>query len=143
MNKKKFSQIFIAVFGFVFFVACSTDDDSNTLTSTAIQTNISTDSWRITRFVDSGFDETNDFANYVFTFNSSGSLTATNGTNTYTGTWSITSDDDVPNDIDLNILFNLTNDFEDLNEDWDIISNSATKIELRDDGVDYLTFERN
>jgi hypothetical protein len=42
----------------------------------------------------------------------------------------------------------LTNDFEDLNDDWDIISHSPTKIELKDvsggnGGTDYLTFENN
>jgi hypothetical protein len=40
------------------------------------------------------------------------------------------------------------NDFEDLNDDWDIISRSSTKIELIDisggnGGTDYLTFEKN
>jgi len=43
---------------------------------------------------------------------------------------------------------NLTNDFEDLNDDWDFISQSATKVELIDvsggnGGTDYLTFEKN
>ena len=39
------------------------------------------------------------------------------------------------------------NDFEDLNDDWDIISQSSSKIELIDisggnGGTDYLTFEK-
>ena len=38
--------------------------------------------------------------------------------------------------------------FEDLNDDWDFISQSSTKIELIDvsggnGGTDYLTFEKN
>jgi hypothetical protein len=42
----------------------------------------------------------------------------------------------------------LTNDFEDLNDDWDFISQSANKIELLDVSggsgeTDYLTFEKN
>ena len=41
----------------------------------------------------------------------------------------------------------LTNNFEELNDDWDVVSQSATKIELIDvsggnGGTDYLTFER-
>jgi len=76
---------------------------------------------------------------------------ASNGTNNYTGTWSITdsnSSDDSQDDLDFNINFNLTNDFEDLNDDWDFVSQSETKIELIDisggnGGTDYLTLEKN
>lgn len=51
-------------------------------------------------------------------------------------------------DIDFNIYFNLSNEFEDLNDDWDLISRSDSKIELFDvsggnGGTDYLTFEKN
>jgi hypothetical protein len=54
--------------------------------------------------------------------------------------------DDSSDDLDFNIFFNVANDFEDLNDDWDIISQSSSKIELIDisggnGGTDYLTFE--
>ena len=107
--------------------------------------------WRITKFIDSGNDETNHFSGYDFVFNGNGVLTSDNGTNTYEGTWSISdsnSSDDSPDDLDVNIQFNLTNDFEDLNDDWDILSVTASKIELVDvsggnGGTDFLTFEKN
>ena len=107
--------------------------------------------WRITKFIDAGNDETNHFSGYDFVFNGNGELTSSNGTNTYEGSWSITdsnSSDDSPDDLDFNILFNLTNDFEDLNDDWDILSVTASKIELVDvsggnGGTDFLTFEKN
>lgn len=122
-------------------------------TKNEVETNVQSGTWRITKFIDSGSDETNHFTGYTFTFNSSGVLNSTNGTNSYNGTWSITesnSDDDSKDDLDLdfNINFNLTNDFEDLNDDWDFVSESSTKIELIDvsggnGGTDYLTFEKN
>jgi hypothetical protein len=133
-------------------VSCNKDDDNpSNNTQTTIQTNLQSGTWRITKFVDSGTDETNHFTGYSFTFNSSGVLNASNGTNNYDGTWSITnsnSNDDSQDDLHFNINFNLTNDFEDLNDDWDFISQSATKIELIDvsggnGGTDYLTFEKN
>jgi hypothetical protein len=107
--------------------------------------------WRISKFIDSGKDETNHFSGYDFVFNGNGVLTSDNGTNTYEGTWSISdsnSSDDSPDDLDFNIQFNLTNDFEDLNDDWDILSVTASKIELVDvsggnGGTDFLTFEKN
>jgi hypothetical protein len=57
------------------------------------------------------------------------------------------NDDSPGSDMDFNIFFNLTNNFEDLNEDWHIVSQSSTRIELihvsgGNGGTDTLTFER-
>lgn len=144
----------IAVFFVVtLVVSCNDndDDDPNVKTQIQVKTNVERGTWRITKFIDSDKDETNDFAGYNFTFSSSGVLNASNGTNNYEGTWSITdsnSNDDSEDDLDFNIFFDLTNDFEELNDDWDFISQSSTKIELIDvsggnGGTDYLTFEKN
>ncbi|SHJ02974.1 hypothetical protein [Algibacter luteus] len=134
------------------FISCSNDDDSSSINvNNQVQKNVQSGTWRITKFEDSGKDETNHFTGYNFTFNSTGVLNANNGITNYDGTWSLThsnSDDDSVDDLDFNINFNLTNDFEDLNDDWDLISQTATKIELIDisggnGGTDYLTFEKN
>ena len=133
-------------------VSCTNEDDSPKNNNIAeIQSIVQSGTWRITKFIDSDKDETNHFTGYNFTFKSSGVLSANNGTNNYDGIWSITDsdgDDDSQDDLDFNIIFNLTNDFEDLNDDWEILSQSSTKIELIDisggDGeTDYLTFEKN
>ncbi|MEE4256286.1 MAG: hypothetical protein V2I47_04550 [Bacteroidales bacterium] len=131
--------------------ACNKDEEDTPTIQNEVQSNLQSGNWRITKFIDSGTDETDHFSGYNFTFNSSGVVNASNGTNTFDGTWSITgsnSGDDSQNDLDLNINFNLTNDFEDLNDDWDFISQSAVKIELIDisggnGGTDYLTFGKN
>ena len=140
---------------------CSSDDDdgssnNNSQQIAQIENTAQSGSWRITNFNDSGDNETSDFNGYDFTFNSDGSLVATNGSNTLTGTWSVTDDsnssDDSSSDddIDFNIFFSVpdTSDFEDLNDDWDVVTTSSTRIELIDisggnGGVDMLTFERN
>lgn len=143
------------------FVACSTDDteddpQNDNQQAQQIESIAKTGSWRITNFNDSGEDETADFAGYNFTFNDDGSLVATNGANMLTGTWSVTDssgsddDDDSESDVDFNIFFPVpeSNDFEDLNDDWDVVSSSVTRIELIDisggnGGIDRLTFEAN
>ena len=145
---------------------CSSDDDVNQGDTSAeiaqVENTVQTGTWRITNFVDSGQDETNDFSGYEFTFASNGTLTATNGTTSYTGSWFISddesSDDDSSDDdgssstddIDFNIFFPVpdSNDFEDLNDDWDIVSYSDSIINLIDisggnGDTDILTFERN
>lgn len=144
-SKLKFA-VFLCLFGMIALTSCKknkTQDD--------IESNVQSGTWRITKFIDSGSDETANFSGYNFTFNSSGSLSTTNGTNSYDGTWSITdsnSDDDSQDDLHFNISFNLNNYFDDLNDDWEFVSNSATMIELIDisggnGGTDYLTFVKN
>lgn len=131
--------------------SCSKDDDNQTIdTKTQIESKVSSGTWKVTYFFDSGIDQTNTFSDYTFSFLANGTLTASNSANTYNGTWSISdknSSDDSADDLDFNISFNLTNGFEDLNDDWDITSQSASKVELIDisggnGGTDYLTFEK-
>ncbi len=140
-------SLFVGMVGMLALVSCS--KDKNTVKS--VESAVTSGSWKITKFVDSGTDETNNFTGYNFEFNESDVLSATNGTNIYTGSWSITdsnSDDDSQDDLDFNISFALSNDFQDLSDDWDFVSHSSTKIELIDvsggsGGTDYLTFEKN
>lgn len=136
---------------------CSSDDDNNPADNSAeIQNVINTagsGNWVITYFFDTDSDETSNYSGYEFTFGENGVLTASNGTNTYTGTWSVTDDSNSSDDsnddddIDFNISFMSPANFEELSDDWDIISHSSTKIELIDisggnGGTDYLTFEK-
>ncbi len=146
------STILVCLMGLFLFSSCNKNDNNPTnTTKDRIQNTLQNGTWKITKFIDSGTDETNHFTGYNFTFNSSGVLTAINGSINHNGTWSITdsnSNDDSQDDLDFNINFNLTNDFEDLNDDWDFVSESANKIELIDvsggnGGTDYLTFEKN
>jgi len=134
---------------------CSKDDDVVTNPSvnpTPVISIVKNGTWRVTFYEDSGTNETNNFTGYNFTFGSSSSLTATNGTDTYTGSWSVTSDnsnDDSPsNDLDFNIAFATPPNFEELTEDWNILEITSTKVRLvhvsgGNGGTDYLTFEKN
>ncbi len=133
-------------------VSCKKDDDnSSDSIQKQVQTNVQSGTWRITKFIDSGNNETSNFSGYDFKFNANGVLNATNGSNDYNGIWNITdsnSNDDTQDDLDFNIFFSQGNNFEDLNDDWHFISQSSTKIELIDvsgggGGTDYLTFEKN
>lgn len=151
-------KLFLIPFLMIIFMlnvasSCSDDDNNNSSSDpTPVINTVTQGTWRVTYYFDTDTDETSDFTGYNFTFASSNALVATNGTNTYTGTWSVTnddSDDDSPsNDLDFNILFGSPADFADLSDDWEIISRTDTKIQLRDvsggnGGTDLLTFEKN
>jgi len=148
---KHLTYLSLFIFLGTFCHSC-TNDDSNPDPNhpTQIQNIVQGADWVITKMVDSGQDETSDFQGFVFRFETNGDLVSTNGTQTYTGTWSVTqsgSNDDEMDDVDFNIFFNETNSFEDLNDDWDVVEVTNNKIELMDisggnGGTDFLTFEK-
>ena len=159
--KKVFNLGLLLTLSLTLMLSCSSDDDNgspnnNSQQIAQIESIAESGTWQITNFNDSGQNETSDFNGYNFTFNVDGSLVASNGSNTVTGTWSVTDDsnssDDSSSDddIDFNIFFPVpdSNDFEDLNDDWDVVTTSSNRIELIDisggnGGTDMLTFERN
>ena len=133
--------------------SCHEDDRQSTAIqeTTLINNTVMQGTWHVTKYIDHGDIKTDDFAGYNFTFGAANELTATNGTVEVTGNWTVTSsgsDDNSPDDnIDFNILFTEPPHFEDISDDWDIISRTATKLEMIDVGgsgdTDYITFEKN
>lgn len=152
---KKFNVLQVVVIAFVInlFFSCSSDSSSNnSVDPTPVINTVNKGTWRITFYEDSGVNETTNFTGYNFTFGSNNVLTAANGTNTYTGIWSVSIDnsgDDSPSsDLDFNIDFPSPPNFEELSEDWNIIEKTDTKIKLvhvsgGNGGTDYITFEKN
>lgn len=132
------------------FISCSSNDDdnSNTQNNNGTSEIVVDGSWRVTLFQEDNSNQTNHFNGYSFTFNANGSLIAVNGGTIQTGTWS-TNGDDSSNKLWINFPSAPDdNPFEEISEDWQIISKTASKIELRhvsggDGSVDLLTFEKN
>jgi len=144
-----------ALLGFLFFLntasMCSSDDSSSLNNQSDVINTATSGTWKIILYNDSDVIKTSDFAGYNFTFNSNGVLSAVGVDLTIDGTWSVTdtnSSDDSIDDLDFYIFFTSPVNFAELSDDWDIVSKTATKIELIDisggnGGTDYLTFEKN
>lgn len=155
MKKIKLISAFMFLFIVTIVSSCTDEDDSavnNSVDPTPVINAVNTGTWRVTFYEDSGVDETSNFSGYNFSFGAGNILSATNGTNTYLGTWSVTSDnsmDDSPsNDLDFNIAFSAPVNFAELTDDWNIVSYTTAKIELihvsgGSGGTDYITFEKN
>lgn len=100
--------------------------------------------WRVTLYNDSGTDELYHFTGYSFTF-ADGTVTATkSGAATVTGTYATGTDDSHATFV---LNFGTTVPFDDLNDDWHIVEETATKIRLEDVSggsgeTDLLTFEK-
>jgi hypothetical protein len=138
----------------VFFLSCSSDDSNSNGTNSisSVTSIVASGTWKITYYFDTDKEETSNFSGYNFTFGSNGVLTATNGTLTQTGTWSVTdsnsNDDNSISDLDFNIAFASPATFNELTDDWEIIERTSTVIKLKDvsggnGGTDYLTFTKN
>ena len=148
-------KIFFPILILVAAMACDDDNDDRNNSAQKIQKikdNVMEGAWRVSYFYDTDHDETSVFNGYTFQFTETGTLTANNGMSSHTGSWSVTDsntsdNDDSLNDLDFNIVFASPAEFEEISDDWSIISQSGTKIELRDvsggsGGTDYLTFEK-
>ena len=89
--------------------------------------------WRVQSYIESGIDETSHFTAYNFTFADANAVTATNGTNTYTGTWSVTrviNQDEQTQELYFNLGFTAPADFIDLTKNWYVTSYSTSMIYL-------------
>lgn len=149
---------------FMVTLGCEKSEDDNMMNNlsaaqiTELNGIAASGTWTIAYYFDTDKEETAHFNGYTFTFNTDGSLVATNGTTTVNGTWSVTdsdssddSSDDSPSDdsdVDFNIAFVSPADFADLTDDWDIVEYTAVRIELIDisggnGGTDKLVFEKD
>jgi hypothetical protein len=120
------------------------DDDSNGADVEAVENALQDGTWRITYFFDDT-DETSDFSGYSFTFNDDGTLAAMAGATTVNGTWSVGTDDD---ETKLNLNLGTASPWDELEDDWDVVEHTGTKIVLEDESggsgeIDYLTLEKN
>jgi hypothetical protein len=130
---------------------CSRDEiQYNTIDVSPIVSGMAQGSWHITDYSDHGIDKTAVFNGYNFTFGNGNILTASNGSNTYNGTWIVTTyktGDESPADpIDFNVVFEAPSNFADITDDWDIVSRTDTELILVDgtgESIDHITFEKN
>lgn len=139
---KQLRLVFLAVLS-VFSMAssCSKDDVTPTTNIPAI---IVQGNWRVTLYNENGVDKLSQFTGYTFTF-ASGVVTAVKNGVTVTGTYRTAIDS---NKIKFYLDFGTVSQFNELNEDWEILEETSTKIRLThisggNGGTDLITFERN
>lgn len=140
----------ISILSLLLFVSisCNDDDDASNQVSnpSEITTTVTDGTWIVTLFKEDDIIQTSNFSDYSFTFAVNGELSATNGVITQFGDWSTYTDSGYTK---LDIMFTaLDGPFEEISEDWNVISRTATKIELKhvsggDGSIDYLTFEKD
>ncbi|MCC6459588.1 MAG: hypothetical protein IT260_03890 [Saprospiraceae bacterium] len=111
------SRLLILLTGLLFAFACGKGSDDN---STPGGNNPpAAGTWKVSYFFDKQ-DESSNYSSYTFEFNSDGSLSASNGSQTWAGTWSTNCDDSANK---FCIFFNgsVPSALSELEEDWLII----------------------
>lgn len=122
------------------FASCKKDDNSSSPSSSIVTQG----QWKVTLFSENGVVETSKFSNYVFTFSSNGTVSAVRSGSTVNGSWSNGNDDSQKK---LNMNFASPADFTEISDDWHILQETSSKIQLEDvsggnGGTDLLTFEK-
>jgi outer membrane lipoprotein-sorting protein len=122
-------------------VSCSKSETTDPAADlSANQKMVSTGDWKVTQYLDSGKDETSDFSLLSVSFNADGSIVVSDGTTTYTGTWTLasasSSSDDTGYD-DKNHKFTITiagdKLMQKLSKKWLAVKVTETEIWLSDD----------
>lgn len=99
--------------------------------------------WIVASYTEDSEDQTSDYSGYEIEFNVNGTVTATNGSNTNNGTWSVfSSGNQMALDFGTDIPFEEFND-----DDWDVISVSNTEVVIQDvsgggGGTDVITLQK-
>ncbi len=129
------------------FASCSKSDttsdpvaDLTTKANMVVQSN-----WSVTQYTDSGKDETIDFADYKFKFNTDGTLVAVSSTATFNGTWTLAQGNTTPDDSGnisaddklnkFTISITGNKQMDNLSHKWLTDKITASEIWLRDDNV--------
>jgi hypothetical protein len=146
LQKRSFILMMSCMLSLTFVAStCDDDDDDNSGQADAqVQSALTGSTWQVTYFFDDT-DETYHFEGYNFAFNSDGSVQAVSPSKTVSGTWSAQKSSNNSSKLVLN--FGPDEPFEELNDDWNIIERSDTRITLQDVSggsgeIDYLTLEK-
>lgn len=105
---------------------------------------ITSGSWRVGHYMDSGNDETSDFIGYNFVFSKDGTLAATRNGITKNGIW-IKDNSSNKLIIDLGQDIDTNRPLGELTDDWKITNFTSSEISLVDDSSpdEMLVFLKN
>jgi hypothetical protein len=114
----KLTQKFLALL-LISFAALTACDDHSSSSNNSNPVTPAAGTWKVTYFFDKQ-DETSNYSSYTFEFGANGSLSASNGNQTYTGTWS-TGIDDSADKFLIDFSGTVPSALVELEEDWLII----------------------
>jgi hypothetical protein len=140
LQMKPVLNILIALLLLPSIIGCNKDDD-NAGGGDTIASVITQGKWVVHYYLNQGKDETGNYSGYVFSFGSSGSLSATVSSNTNSGTWTELIDSGKRKLVITWSGGGIPVVLLELEDDWILKSKSSTLIELTN-GTDELHFKK-
>jgi hypothetical protein len=143
----KFIQKLLPLLLLSFFAITSCDHNSSSNNPNNNNNNVtpSAGTWKVTYFFDKQ-EETSNNSNYTFEFGANGSLSASNGSQTYSGTWA-TGIDDSADKFLIDFSGTVPSALSDLEEDWHIVKIESNFMHFEhtsggNGGTDVLKFSK-
>lgn len=138
----------ILLFSIITLASCSSDDapgDVITNEFERIKIVLPQGSWKVSTLVDGNDDNTMAFESFIFTFNEDGTVVSETDLYAETGQWSYRSTSQDGEQLILE--FSNTTPFEEITDDWTIVSVTNSQVELSDDGdvegdTNFLVFKK-
>ncbi len=115
----KFIQKFLPILLLSAFAFTACDDNSSSNNNSNNNVTPAAGVWKVNFFFDKQ-DETSNYSNYTFEFGANGSMSASNGNQTYSGTWA-TGFDDSTDKFLIDFSGTVPSALAELEEDWRII----------------------
>lgn len=138
----------LLILSIVTFISCSSDDDAGDVITNEferITSVLSEGTWEVTKLIDDNDDRTIAFESFTFTFNQDGTVVSETDLFSETGTWfyKSTSQDGEQ----LVLEFSDITPFDEISDDWEIVSLTNSQVELTDTGdtqgdTDFLVFTK-
>jgi hypothetical protein len=134
-------KVFLLASTFFVMVSCSSDDaeNQNIIPATELLDSFTNNNgYLISTFIEDGVDDTDDFNDYTFTFNTDNVVTASFGEESSTGFYLIFIDD---GRTELRMNFPDNPQLRELNDDWYYVSQTENSFRFEDD-LDIIEFQR-
>jgi len=125
----------VLLFSILLLASCSTEDDAGDVINNEfeqVELILPQDVWKVSNLYTDNADRTDDFQNFTFSFREDGTVEGQTDLFTEVGTWAYKSSTE--NGEQLILQFNSTTLFDEISNDWKIVSLSISKIELINEG---------
>ena len=128
-------------------ISCEKEEEKNDNVNTQVnleqlRNTVIASQWQISQFTQNGADETANYSAYRLEFADDDIVTISNDTLSSTGFWDLDRNE---NGVNFQLNFNNQPDFEEFQQDWELIDYSSTLVELKKEdsiAIDYFTLDK-
>ena len=135
MKNQKLASILIFIISTHFFISCTREPVDYTSTAKEI---ISQGTWLVDYFY-SGQNKTAQFNNFQFSFIGNGTVTVSNGANSFSGTWRMVTDVNRNEVLKINLV--QEPNLQELNNQWSVGDKSLRSVSMNVNGSE-LRFKK-